>query len=74
MFCPKCAKINPDGNDLCSNCGAVLRENNGYAPAKKNGTFKAVLAILLVAAVVVALVVLLNGCDPGNIMQDNVSF
>lgn len=74
MFCPKCAKINPDSNDLCSNCGAVLHEDNDVAPVKKNGALKAALAILLIVAVVVAIAFLLNGCDPGNIMQDNISF
>lgn len=74
MFCPKCGKINPDNNDLCSNCGAVLREGREDAPMKKNGNLKAVLTILLIIAVIAAAIVLLNGCDPGNIMQDNVTF
>lgn len=74
MFCPKCGKINPDNNDLCSNCGAVLHEGREDAPMKKNGNLKAVLTILLVIAVIAAAIVLLNGCDPGNIMQDSITF
>ncbi len=74
MFCPKCGKINPDNNDLCSNCGAVLYEGREDTPIKKNGNLKAVLTILLIIAVIAAAIVLLNGCDPGNIMQDNVTF
>lgn len=74
MFCPKCGKINPDTHDLCSNCGALLREGREDSLMKKNGNLKAVLTILLVIAVIAAAIVLLNGCDPGNIMQDNVTF
>ena len=74
MFCPKCAKINPDSNDLCSNCGAVLRENNYDVPVKRKGGFKAAAAILLVVAIVVAIVLLLNGCAPGDIEKDAISF
>ena len=74
MFCPKCGKINPDTQDLCSNCGAVLRERREDVSIKKNGILKAVLTILLVIAVIAAAIVLLNGCDPGNIMKDNVTF
>ncbi len=74
MFCPKCGKINPDNHDLCSNCGAVLREGREDSPMKKNANLKAVLTILLIIAVIAATIVLLNGCDPGNIMQDNVTF
>lgn len=74
MFCPKCAKINPDSNDLCSNCGAVLHESNDNNTVKKTGGFKAVIAILLVIAIIAAIVLLLNGCAPGNIEQDTISF
>ena len=74
MFCPKCAKINPDSNDLCSNCGAVLHENNDSVPIKKSSSFKAVIAIFLVIALIVAMVLLLNGCDLESIDQDSISF
>ncbi len=74
MFCPKCGKINPDNHDLCSNCGAVLREGRDKTPKKRDGIVKAILTILLAIAVIAAFAVLLNGCDPGNIMQDNVTF
>lgn len=74
MFCPKCSKINPESNDLCSNCGAVLHEEREYSPIRKNGVLKAVLTVVLAVAVVVALVILLNGCDPGSITQDSISF
>lgn len=73
MFCPKCAKINPDSNDLCSNCGAVLHEDSEIS-MKKSSNFKAIVAILLVIAVIVAIVLLFNGCTPGNIEQDQISF
>ena len=73
MFCPKCSKINPDSNEVCSNCGAELHEVKEVAPVKKNGILKAVVTVLVIAAVV-AVVILLNGCDPGNIMQDNMTF
>ena len=73
MFCPKCAKINPDSNDLCSNCGAVLHEDNGIS-MKKSSNFKAIVAILLVIALITAIVLLLNGCTPGSIEQDQISF
>ena len=73
MFCPKCAKINPDSNDLCSNCGAILHEDIGE-PIRKSSNFKAIVAILLFIALVVGIVLLLNGCNPGNIEQDQISF
>lgn len=74
MFCPKCAKINPDSNDLCSNCGAVLHEIDSSASVKKTSSFKAIVAILLVIALIVAIVLLLNGCTPDGIDQDSISF
>ena len=74
MFCPKCAKINPDSNDLCSNCGAVLREKDYGTSVKKSGNFKAIVAILVVIALITAIVMLLNGCDPGNIDQNTIPF
>lgn len=74
MFCPKCAKINPDSNDLCSNCGAVLHESNDSYPVKKTSGFKAVIAILLIIALIVAIVLLLNGCTLEGVDQDSISF
>ena len=40
MFCPKCGKINPDTEKLCSGCGAELREEQVIAPKKSKKGLK----------------------------------
>ena len=74
MFCPKCSKINPDANEKCSGCGALLHEETEVAvPAKKKGIKLLITAVVIIAIVVVA-VLMLNGCAPVNIENDKVSF
>lgn len=71
MFCPKCAKINSDSAEVCSGCGASLKEevtDEKKAAGKK--VWKVVLAVVLIAAVV-ATVIFLSGCSKPS---QNISF
>lgn len=69
MFCPKCGKINPDSENVCSGCGAELREEVEIVTKKKNHTvLKFVIAAVVVAVIVVA-VLLLAGCTTGEIPE-----
>lgn len=74
MFCPKCGKINPDTEELCSGCGAVLHEEQTAPLPKKGRGLKIAIALIAVVAVVVITVLVLSGCNPGNIVKDNISF
>ena len=73
MFCPKCGKINPDTENLCSGCGAELHEEKAVLPKKSKKGLKIALTVALLVVVVVVVLVL-NGCNPGNITKDNMSF
>lgn len=74
MFCPKCGKINPDSEKLCSGCGAELHEEQAVVPAKKKNGLKIALTVVVVLAVIIVAVLILNGCNPGNIADDKISF
>ena len=72
MFCPKCGKINPDNESLCSGCGATLQEE--AAPKKTSGgkkRLKIALTFAVVAIIIVAAVMFLNGCSKPT---ENISF
>ena len=74
MFCPKCSKINPDENDKCSGCGALLHEEvKEVVPTKKKGLKLLITAVIVIAVVVIAVLVL-NGCNPVDIENDKVTF
>ncbi len=62
MFCPKCGKINPDNEEKCTGCGAVLHEEPPVPVKKGNNGWKIVVAVVVVIAVAVVAAVLLSGC------------
>lgn len=63
MFCPKCGKINPDSEEKCTGCGAVLHEEKTSEPVKNNKkTLKTVIAAILVVALVGAAVFFFCSC------------
>ena len=75
MFCPKCGKINPDTAEKCSGCEAVLHEEQVASPEKKKGkVLKTVIFGIIIIAIVVAAVVLLNGCSRQPTPQDSMTF
>lgn len=74
MFCPKCGKINPDTDSLCSGCGANLHEEEKIVPKKSKNGVKIALSLVVVVAIVIVAVLILNGCNPGNIVDDKISF
>lgn len=55
MFCPKCGRINPDENEVCKGCGAVLHTEDEKAVKKTKGGF---IKKLIIALVVIALICL----------------
>lgn len=63
MFCPKCGKINPDNNEVCSGCNAPLHEEEVKAPVKKKNTGKILIAIAVVVVAVVVVALVLGGCS-----------
>lgn len=74
MFCPKCGKINPDTDELCSGCGAKLHEEQMVSPEKSRKGLKIAATLAVVLIVVIITVLVLNGCDPGTIADDKISF
>ena len=63
MFCPKCSKMNPDTELVCSGCGADLKTETTPAKKEKKGkAVKIIVSLLAVAVVVCIAVLLLNGC------------
>ena len=75
MFCPKCGKINPDNNEICSGCNAPLHdENEKKAPAKKVNIGKILIAVAIVAIAVVAVVLFLSGCGKIEAPVETMTF
>lgn len=75
MFCPKCGKINPDNEEKCSGCGAVLHEEAAAAvPGKKPRGLKIAFAIIAVLIIVCIVVFLLNGCGTGTLPDERMTF
>ena len=73
MFCPKCGKINPDSEKVCSGCGAELREEVASPVKKKKGS-KLWLVIVALLIIAVVAVLLLSGCSTGEIPKEQMSF
>lgn len=70
MFCPKCGKINPDTEERCSGCNAVLKEQTAPVAEKKNRkVLKTVLVTLSVAIVIAAIVFFCCSCGH-SVMPD----
>lgn len=74
MFCPKCGKINPDEEQVCSGCGAQLHSEESAAPEKKGNTAKIVFAVIAVLIVVCILVMVLNGCGTMETLPEKMTF
>lgn len=75
MFCPKCGKINPDNEEKCSGCGAILHEETAVAvPAKKGKGIKIAIAVIVVLIIVCILVFLLSGCGNATLPEDRMTF
>lgn len=75
MFCPKCGKINPDNEEVCSGCGAVLHEETEVAVSAKKGNGKKITFIIIAVLIVVILaVLLLNGCGGGTLPDERITF
>ena len=75
MFCPKCGKINPDSNELCSGCNAVLREENeNTAPEKKINWGKIIIAAVIVIVAAVVVTIALSGCGTMTIPEESITF
>jgi len=74
MFCPKCGKINPDSEEVCSGCGAVLHEASENSLPTKSNKNKAIITAIVILIVIIAVVLFLNACDPGNMANDNMTF
>ena len=63
MFCPKCSKMNPDTELVCSGCGAELKAADAPVETEKKGkAVKIIVSLLAIAVVVCVAVLLLNGC------------
>ncbi len=60
MFCPKCGKINPDTEELCSGCGAKLREEQTVPPEKSRKGLKIAVTVAVVLIAVLVAVLVLN--------------
>ena len=74
MFCPKCGKINPDNEEKCSGCGALLREETAVAvPTKKGKGLKIAVAVIAIVVIVCILVFLLNGCGTAALPEDRIA-
>lgn len=67
MFCQKCGKINPDNEEKCSGCGAVLEKTAALATPKKRKIWKILFAAVLLIATVLVVVFLFSGCGAGNV-------
>ena len=70
MFCQKCGKINPDNEEKCSGCGAILEKSVALAPPKKRKIWKMILAAVLLIIAVIVVVFLFSGCGAGNVRPD----
>lgn len=57
VFCPKCGRINPDEEETCKGCGALLHEKKEEAPKKSKFPNK-LLAGIIVILIAVALIVI----------------
>ena len=75
MFCQKCGKINPDNQEKCSGCGAILEKTQVLQAPKKRKMWKIVLAALLLIIAVLVVVFLFSGCGGADVRPDgNVLF
>lgn len=75
MFCPKCGKINPDNEEKCSGCGAVLHEEAETEVCEKKGRgMKIAFAIIVVLVIICVAVLLFNGCGPTAIPDERITF
>lgn len=72
MFCPKCGKINPDNEERCSGCNAVLHEETAPAPTKSSKkTLKVVITAIVL--VVIAIAILFFFCSCGHYEMPDIN-
>ena len=74
MFCPKCGKLNPDSEENCNGCGALLHEETEVKKPKKKNKMKIALAIISILIIACIVIFILNGCNMGTIPKENISF
>ena len=75
MFCPKCGKINPDNEEICSGCGAALHEETAVAvPPKKGNGIKIALAVIALIIIVCIVILLFSGCGTAALPEDRMTF
>lgn len=71
MFCPKCGKINPDTQERCSGCDALLHEEKQETSAPKKGrVVRVILAIVIIVVAAVVAVSSLSGCEKRTTAPD----
>lgn len=75
MFCPKCGKINPDNEEKCTGCGAVLHEETeAKVPVKKGKGLKIALAVIAFLIIICIVIFMLNGCAGATLPEEGMSF
>lgn len=70
MFCQKCGKINPDNEEKCSGCGAILQKAPSPAAPKKGKVWKIIAAAVLLVIAVCIIVFLFSGCSGAGVRPD----
>ena len=75
MFCPKCGKINPDSNEVCSGCNADLREEiENKAPEKKINWGRIIIAAVIIIVAAVVVTIALSGCGTMDLPEESITF
>lgn len=75
MFCPKCGKINPDDNQVCSGCGAALAEEKSLPSTNKKGkVLKIALTVIAIIVVICVVALIMNGCGSTPPPEDKLTF
>ena len=54
MFCPKCGRMNPDEEEFCKGCGAVLHDPEEESAKLKKKNHAKTKLVALIAALVLA--------------------
>ena len=72
MFCPKCGKINPDDEQVCTGCNAQLHEEKEVVEKKRLP--KVLTAIIVVVAIALSCFVIANltGCSGQDYNEEEI--